>query len=242
MRQISIQKIFNEAMNYWRMVMKYNLYFSLLYFSVFMVLVLGGLNYLGAMPMFLELSQITDTKQYINKINEIFKTEQMQLFPILLIISSGLIYPLHIGFFNIFKKIDDKEEIYLSDLFVGFQGSNFIKYAMYYIFWLMIYNYTKAIAGSFYFLAIVPLFWVATTLFISPLMYFRKEPLGMALLWNFQILRRNFAVLMLCVLATVLISYSGFFLMFVGYALTFPFWNAMIYTLYKYLFVEEREN
>lgn len=242
MEQTSINKIFNEAMGYWRAVMKYNVYFSLLYFSLFMIMIFGIINYLEVMPMFLELGKITDVKIYTDRLNAILKTEQMASFPMLVIICSGLIYPLHIGFFKIFKKIDNKEEIFLSDLFEGYQGSNFLKFTMYYIFWVMIYNYTKAITMAFFLLAIVPLFWVSTTLFISPLMYFKKEPLGTALLWNFQVLRKNFRVLMLCVLATTIISYSGLLMMLVGYALTFPFWNAMIYTLYKYIFEQEKNN
>ena len=140
------------------------------------------------------------------------------LFSLLSVFCSGLVFPLHIGFFKIFKKIDNKEEPVLGDLFEGYQGAGFIKYAIYYILWMML------------------------TLFVPPLMYFRNEPLGTAMVTSFQAMRRNFLTLLICVIGTAFITYLGLFVFLVGYALTFPFWNAMIYTLYKNIFTEEINN
>lgn len=73
-------------------------------------------------------------------------------------------------------------------------------------------------------------------------MYFRNEPLGTAMVTSFQAMRGNFLTLLICVIGTAFISYLGLVVFLVGYALTFPFWNAMIYTLYKNIFTEEINN
>lgn len=242
MQKIGVEKILGEAIDYWKAVMRYNLLFSVLYFFLYLVLVYGVANYTGAMQKFSSLYPITDPQIYLERMKTLMQTEEMMFFSLLVTICSGLVYPLHIGFFKIFKKIDDKEEPMFADLLEGFQGINFIKYAAYYIFWVMIYNSFKGLTGTYFFLFFIPIFWVMMTLCVPPLMYFRGVPLGISLMWSFQVMRKNFLLMFLVVMASVVISYLGLFLFLVGYALTFPFWNAMIYTLYKNIFAQEKEN
>ena len=189
-----------------------------------MLLTYGLANYLGVWEKFMEIRSVTDVQAYVKKLNELAGSKDVILFSLLSVFCSGLAFPLHIGFFKIFKKIDNKEEPVLGDLFEGYQGANFIKYAVYYILWMMIYRFMSQLVFP------APL-WVMLTLFVPPLMYFKNEPLGTAMVTSFQAMRGN-----------SFISYLGLVVFLVGYALTFPFWNAMIYTLYKNIFTEEINN
>ncbi len=234
-RKIDTGQIFSEAFDYWKSVMRFNLAFSMVYFGLFMLLTYGLANYLGVWEKFMEIRSVTDVQAYVKKLNELAGSKDVILFSLLSVFCSGLAFPLHIGFFKIFKKIDNKEEPVLGDLFEGYQGANFIRYAVYYILWMMIYRFMSQLVFP------APL-WVMLTLFVPPLMYFRNEPLGMAMVTSFQAMRGNFLTLLICVIGTAFISYLGLVVFLVGYALTFPFWNAMIYTLYKNIFTEEINN
>ena len=86
----------------------------------------------------MEMQSVTDMQAYVKKLNELVGSKDVILFSLLNVFCSGLVFPLHIGFFKIFKKIDSKEGPVLGDLFEGYQGANFIKYAVYYILWMMI--------------------------------------------------------------------------------------------------------
>jgi len=234
-RKIDTGQIFSEAFDYWKSVMRFNIAFSVLYFGLFMLLTYGLANNVGVWEKFMEMQSVTDMQAYVNKLNELVRSKDVMLFSLLSVFCSGLVFPLHIGFFKIFNKIDNKEEPVLGDLFEGYQGANFIKYAVYYILWMMIYRFMSQLVFP------APL-WVMLTLFVPPLMYFRNEPLGTAMVTSFQAMRRNFLTLLICVIGTAFITYLGLFVFLVGYAFTFPFWNAMIYTLYKNIFTEEINN
>jgi len=46
-RKIDTGQIFSQAFDYWKLVMRFNIAFSMLYFSLFMLLTYGLANYLG---------------------------------------------------------------------------------------------------------------------------------------------------------------------------------------------------
>jgi len=48
-----------------------------------------------------------------------------------------------------------------------------------------------------------------------------------------------FVEIMVCVIVAFLFKYLGFALFLIGGLFTFPFWNAMIYSLYKTVFSEK---
>ncbi len=70
-RKIDTGQIFSEAFDYWKSVMRFNLAFSVLYFSLFMLLTYGLANYLGVWEKFMELQSVTSMEVYLKKINEL---------------------------------------------------------------------------------------------------------------------------------------------------------------------------
>lgn len=65
------------------------------------------------------------TSAYLEKINEMGQTENYQMFTFAIIGTSVFLYPLNLGLFQIFRKIDLNEKIELGDLFAGYNGLNF---------------------------------------------------------------------------------------------------------------------
>ncbi|AYZ37930.1 hypothetical protein EGY07_21530 [Chryseobacterium indologenes] len=226
--------ILKQAFFYWNKTLVYQLMFSMIFFGIF----LTSLFFFGERYGILEQNQMLaeafkqGTKIYIEKIAELSATENYQMFTLAIWATMAFLYPLNLGMFQIFRKLDLKEKIELSDLFVGYNGLNFFKYLGYYIFWFLIYRFTIPTI----FLAVI---WVAMTIFVAPLMFFTNKRIFEAISLNLKALRMFFVEIIVCVIVAVLFKYLGFTLFLVGGLFTFPFWNAMIYSLYKTVFSEK---
>lgn len=229
-----IDFILKRAFFYWNKTLIFQLIFSIVFSLVFFTsLFLFGSKY-GIWEQSQEMGEALKlgTKAYFEKAAEVSATENYQMFMIAIFGTTTFLYPLNIGFFQIFRKIDLNEKIELADLFVGYNGLNFFKYIGYYIFWLMIYRLTAPTI----FLAVV---WVVVTLFVAPLMFFTDKRIFEAISLNFKAVKLYFVEILVCVIVAVIFKYIGFALFFIGALFTFPFWNAMIYSLYKSIFSEK---
>ena len=91
-RKIDTGQIFSEAFDYWKSVMRFNLAFSMLYFSLFMLLTYGLANYLGVWEKFMEMQSVTDMQAYVKKLNELVGSKDVILFSLLSVFCSGLVF------------------------------------------------------------------------------------------------------------------------------------------------------
>lgn len=229
-----IDFILKQAFFYWNKTLVFQLMFSMIFFGIF----LTSLFFFGERYGIWEQNQVlTDalkegTQAYMEKIAQLSATENYQMFTLSIWATTAFLYPLNLGMFQIFRKLDLNEKIELGDLFVGYNGINFFKYLGYYLFWFMIYRFTMPTI----LLAIV---WVAVTVFVAPLMFFTNKRIFEAISLNFKALKMYFVEIMVCVFVAVLFKYLGFSLFLIGGLFTFPFWNAMIYSLYKTIFSEK---
>lgn len=229
-----IDLILKQAFFYWSKTIAFQLMFSIIYFGImftalyFFALKFGILGYGAELQE--ALKQGVDA--YVAKSQEIGATENAMYFTYSFLGTMIFLYPLNLGFFQIYRKIDLNEEIVIGDLFVGYNGLNFFKFIGYFLFWLMIYLLIWQTI-------ILPFLWVLATLFIAPLMFFLDKRIFEALSINFKALKMFFVEILVCVLVAFLFKYLGFAVLFFGGLFTFPFWNAMIYALYKNIFVEK---
>lgn len=238
MNKINIEKTFGEAFETWRSVMRYNVLFSVLYLGLSMVFTFGLLKHTGLLEKMMELQEILakNPEIYLKRMTVLAQSREFLYFSMMQIFAMGLLFPLNIGLLEIIKKKKEQKEITIKDLFVGYNGVDFIKYAGYFIFWQMFYN---AINGAGILAFLLKPLWVGLMLLVAPLMYFRNEMLGSAILLSFQALRKHFFVIMLGVIAAFLFSYSGAILLGFGLIFTMPFWAAMIFSLYQQIFDNE---
>lgn len=229
-----IDFILRQAFFYWNKTLIFQLIFSIVFFLVLCIsMFLFGTKY-GIWELVQEIGDALKLgrEAYLEKVAEVGATENLQMFMIAYFGTTTFLYPLNIGFFQIFRKIDLNEKIELADLFVGYNGLNFFKYIGYYIFWLMIYRLTAPTI----FLGVV---WVVVTLFVAPLMFFTDKRIFEAISLNFKAVKLYFVEILVCVIVAVIFKHIGFALFFIGALFTFPFWNAMIYSLYKSIFSEK---
>lgn len=228
---ISLSEIPVKAFEYWSKTIMFQVLFSICYFAVYLGLTFFLFSYYGVMEQIHDLSAYFNTDQVLarEKYMEIIASENFRYVTLWIVVITALLFPLNLGLFNIYRKMDKAEEISVGDLFVGFEGSSFFKYIGYALFWGGIYYISKMTL----FLAPV---WVLITLFVGPLMFFNNLNIQESLKLSFQAVGKNIVGCLMALLLAVFGSYIGAALCGVGILLTFPFWNAVLYAYYQKIF------
>ncbi|MCS3867611.1 hypothetical protein J3D55_000527 [Chryseobacterium ginsenosidimutans] len=226
--------ILKQAFFYWNKTLIFQLMFSIMYFGILMTVFFFCDSKYGIMSQYIETAKYAkDGMQvYTAEIQKMLATDSFQNFSLWIIGATIFLYPLNLGFYQIYRKIDLGEKPELSDLFVGYNGLNFFKYIGYYIFWYFIFAYTIQTV-------ILGVLWVCLTIFVAPMMFFMNKTIFEAISLNFKALKMYFLEIFVCVIVAIFFKYIGFALFLVGGLFTFPFWNAMIYSLYKTVFSEK---
>lgn len=221
-----------EAFFYWRKTIGFQVLFSLLYFSLFFGVVYYAAVKYGILDQYLVLVQ--NSGNDIQKLTEGYKTmmqsPEFMSFSWYVLGVMVFLYPLNLGFFKIFRKIDTKKQVSFEDLFAGYLGSNFFRYIGFYMFWIAVYSYA---APTF----ILGFLWVLVTLFSAPLMFYMNKGIFETISLSFKAIRMFFIEIIVCCLIAFMFKWFGVFTI-IGAFFTFPFGNAMIYVLYKRIFNE----
>ncbi|GEN75460.1 hypothetical protein [Chryseobacterium hagamense] len=226
--------ILKQAFFYWNKTLVFQLMFSIMYFGIFLtVFFMCDMKY-GIIGEFNEVGKYMQDgmKAYMEQLNKLVATENYQSFSLWIMGTTIFLYPLNLGFFQIYRKMDAGEKPELSDLFAGYSGLNFFRYVSYYIFWYFIYRFTFPTI-------ILAIAWVSITIFVAPMMFFMNKTIFESLSLSFKAMKVYFLEIIVCVMVAVIFKYIGFALLFVGGLFTFPFWNAVIYSLYKTIFSEK---
>lgn len=228
--------LFKQSFFYWNKALLYNLLFSIIYLVLFFAGYFYLFQYFGLWDEFVKIRDLvqTDMSAFNKQMEEIARRPEAANFSLAFFLLIALLNPLNVGLYRIYRKIDLNEKIVFRDLFAGYQGLDFFKFVGFYLFWMIIFTY----ANAFLFLGVV---WIFITLFCVPLMYFMNVTTfrGIGLTW--QILKNNFSTVFICCAVALLFALSGVILCGIGFVLTFPFLNAMIYTLYRYFYKEVEE-
>jgi len=230
--------ILKQAFYYWNKTLVYQMIFSIVYFVVFLLVYFYVANRFGVYDQFSDLfgEYLQVGPKGLENLNKglqaITSSENYAYTALGLFLVSAFLYPLNLGFFQIYRKIDLNEQVELSDLFVGYNGLNFLRYTSYFVFYYFVAEMLKVTI-------ILPLVWIMLTLFISPLMFFQNKTIFEGISFGWKALKTFFVEILVCTIVAILFRYVGFALFFVGILFTFPFWNAMIYSLYKTIFTEE---
>lgn len=225
-----------QAFFYWNRTILYQLIFSVIYFSIFIFVSVYFLNYFGLMEKYTLIFQqhSEDFVKYQSEVQKLYMTPEFQNVFWVIIALKVFLYPLNLGFFKIFRKLDSNEKIEIKDLFSGYEGINFFLYTSFYLFWFFIYYYSI----STFFLGII---WVVITLFCAPLMFFMNKSIFSGIKLSVKAFRMYPVEILVCIFVAILYKYVGF-LTFFGAFFTYPFWNSMIYALYKTVFSEVAKN
>ena len=232
-KKSNIQQILKTAFWYWNKTLIYQLLYSLLYFSLFFLGYICLFKYFGLWDEFSKYSDLvrTDLPAFNKKMEEIAMLPQARNFSLAFFFLLALINPLNVGLYKIFRKIDLKEPVSMNDLFAGYLGLDFFKFFGFYLFWIIIFTYANA-------LLLLGVIWIFITFFCIPLMFFMDVKSFEGISLTIKGLRKNFGMIAIGCVVALLFSLSGLLLCGIGFLLTFPFWNAMIYALYQHIYKE----
>lgn len=228
-----VAPVLKKAFFYWKSTIIYQLLFSVLYFGLFFIGYFYLLQYFGLWDEFMKHRDLvsTDLPSFNKKMEEIARLPQARNFGLAFFFLTALINPLNVGLYKVYRKIDQKEEVFFNDLFAGYQGITFFRFVGFYLFWIIIFTYANAI----FLLGIV---WYLLTLFCVPLMFFMDVKIFEGISLTFKVLRKNLSVILITAVVALLFGFSGVLLCGVGILLTFPFIHSMIYTLYQQFYNE----
>lgn len=228
-----ISAVLSDAFSYWNRTLFYQILYSLLYLSLFYFGYSYLFRYFGLWDEFAQYQDLvrTDLPAFNKKMSEIAKLPQARNFALAVFSLFALINPLNVGFYKIYRKLDLNEKPEFNDLFAGYLGFDFFKFFGFYLFWMIIFTYANS-------LLMLSVAWFFITLFSIPLMFFMNVKTFEGISLTMKALRRDFVTILISIIVAAIFSVSGILLFGVGFLFTFPFWNAVIYTLYQRNFHE----
>lgn len=222
-----IGNIISEAYQYWMRTLPFQVLFSVLYLSIFMFAAMYAYRYYGLFDEIMKIQHLfySDFKTFTEKYSAIMQTENALSFVMATLVIKSVIFPMNIGFLKIYRKLDLGEQPQMSDLFAGFQGHYFFIFLIYALAWNFFNHY----------LSFFTIIWIPMLLMTPALIFFKNFTIIQAFRISTQVFRNNLLLLIMATVISILISYSGLIMFFFGIFVTFPFWNAVIYVLYKRL-------
>lgn len=229
---MNVGNICREAFRYWWNTILYQMLFGVIFFTIFIGVMYNAIVKLGIWEQYRSASEkiLTDRVAYMSEISTITQSETYGTLYWIFIGVMVVLYPLNLGFFKIYRKMDLGKPITLPDFFAGYQGVNFFIYTGFFLFWISVYN----ILFPTLFL---PIIWVLVTLFSAPLSFFMNKSIFQGISISAKALRVFFVEILICSFVAFVFKYLGILTLF-GAIFTFSFWNAMIYALYKNIFTE----
>lgn len=228
LRRIKPDEILRESLGYWQRTLGYQLLFSLLYFSVFFLVWYLAASKFGVLEEMMRLYTLKDITVMQQEVQRLAAMPEYQNLSLTMVFTTAFLYPLNAGLQYIFRKLDEGEQPTVQDLFAGYSGVEFFKYLSYFLIWIFVYQLGM--------LLVVPaLLWVVATVLVTPLLAFRNVRFMEALRINIKVLGQYPLLLVLGSIFAVVVKFSGLLFCGVGMLVTFPFWNVVIYVLYKKL-------
>lgn len=228
-----IENILKSAFAYWSKTLGYQLAFSLIFLSVLFLVYYHFASDFGILDKYAAIFN----KNPNNMAQMQMQIQQLALSPAykklswILLGTLVLLYPLNLGFYKMYRKMDLGQNIGFEDLFAGYSGINFFIYTSFYLFWLMVFSYALPTV-------ILGIVWIFLTLFSAPLMFFMDKRIFETIDLSFKAWRMFFIEIFVGVAVAFFFKYVGLLFFGVGFLFTFPFYNAMIYALYRNIFSE----
>lgn len=235
-QKTGIDQLLKEAFSYWSRTLVYQVLFSVIYISVLFLVFFYASSRFGILEQYLALGDKLKEgfEVYQSAIKEMTETTGFMTFYWIMIGAFVFLFPLNMGFYKIYRKMDSGEKPSMEDLFAGYLGTNFFIYTSFYLFWLLIYLYTLPTV-------ILGLVWVLITLFAAPLMFFMDKKIFESISLTWKALKLYPLEILICCFVAFMFKYIGI-VTIIGALFTLPFWNSIIYVLYKRMFSEVELN
>lgn len=234
-QKTGIDFVIKRAFFYWKTTIFYQIVLSIMYFGILISVAQFAAEKLGLLDEYLKI--IKDSQGNFHRlesgIKHLVNNPNLPTFSLILMLTQAFVFPLQVGIFKIYRKIDINESYNFNDILSGYEGRNFFVFVTYFIF----FEGVSSILKPLVFLSPI---WIIITIFVVPLMFFMNTSLLKSISYNLSALKVHFFPIIICLLVATLFKYLGFLFFGIGGLLTFPFTTAMIYALYSVVFSEKR--
>lgn len=229
--KITLDEVINQSFKYWKATLSFQFVVTVLYFGIIFISLFQLVQYYFGDKLYIFTPELLqDPIKFNLKIRELLATENGSYLQIVLSLLKASLFPLFIGLFRVYTLIDEGKKPNLSEVLDGYKGSNFFKLWGYAIFWNVIFSFGNVILfHSRCFMGVSYCFCRSVIIF-TPMRMLEAINISAKVAWA------NWKIVLPCAIIAFLFSYSGFILFFVGFLFTYPFWNAIIYTLFKRFF------
>lgn len=232
---VEVGAVLRHMLLLYRKSILYQLVFSVLYFSLLLSAFFFAMDHYGltADLMRLQAEKNLSQAELYQKVQQVMLANPNAANVSWVLIGSlCALFPLQMGLFAIFRKIDSGANFGLADLFTGYRGVNFFIYVSYFLFWFLIFNLLMPTV-------VLSLIWVAVTLFVAPLMFFKNIRVMGGIVLTFQALKRHFVAILVVLGVAMAIKAMGL-ATFIGIPLVYGLTNVAVYALYQAIFVNEK--
>ncbi|KIA90048.1 hypothetical protein [Kaistella jeonii] len=136
-----------------------------------------------------------------------------------------LVTPLFVGIIYMANKYNFKQQLQISDLFIGYR-QNFVNILIYTLI-------SNIIVGISFAMCVIPGFFVLPFFLLGyPILLFENASFSEALSKSFTIAKENYGVFLGAAFLGFLISFAGVFLCIIGLIATMPFILIVMYSIY----------
>jgi len=232
--ELSFNETFSDAWATFKGVFGYGALAIVIYFAVSMIIgsILSALfGVSGLQTEMMEKATRMGNNASFSKLMDIYSafflsTEYISM-QIVSVLTQAVIFPLLAGVIYISYKYDSKGSVDVSDVFYGYQGSNFIKLISYYLI------STILVSIAFIFL-VLPSIYLSVALCIGvPFILFHNQSPIEAMKSSITVINKKWGTVFLLLIVSGIVGLSGFLGCCIGVVLTMPFIYTMIYTIYK---------
>lgn len=228
----SIDKVLKNAFGYWKKTFLYQALYGFLYLSILFSVSLHFADYFGILDQY--MNAIEASKQsgnIVQELNKIAENENFLKFQGIQLATFSLLFPLQVGFFKMFRKIDLNEKFGMQDFLSGYTGINFFIYSSFYLFWYIIFGYAMSTV-------ILGFVWIFITVFCVPLMFFENRRIFDSIGINLKILKQHFILIFVGLLVSFLFKiFIG--ITIIGIPFIMAYGNAMVYAIYRAVYTEQ---
>ncbi len=230
-KNTSTEQVLKNAFGYWSKTLGYQFLYGLLYLSILMSVIFHFADTLGILEEYMKVigkmqGGMVLTEEISQDIQKIALHPNFGKLQYIILATMVLLFPLQVGFFKMFRKIDLKEKFTIQDFLSGYTGVNFFIYASFYLFWYMTLQFALRLHLGF------GIIWVLVTLFCVPLMFFQNKRIFGSIGMSFKVLKSDFGLVFLGVFVAfffkLMISFT-----FIGIPFVIAFSNAMLYAIYQ---------
>jgi len=135
-QKTGIDFVIKRAFFYWKTTIFYQIVLSIMYFGILISVAQFAAEKLGLLDEYLKIIKNSQGNfhRLESGIKHLVNNPNLPTFSLILMLTQAFVFPLQVGIFKIYRKIDINESYNFNDILSGYEGRNFFVFITYFIF------------------------------------------------------------------------------------------------------------